>query len=61
MKILWGEEDEWQPVSYARRLSEDIPAAELIVLPAAGYFLMEDAPDAVTRELLAFLSQSRRR
>lgn len=55
VKILWGEEDQWQPVSYGRRLASDIPRAELSVVPQAGHFLMEDAPHRVTQELLDFL------
>jgi pimeloyl-ACP methyl ester carboxylesterase len=58
VKILWGEQDEWQPVSYAKRLAQDIPRAMLTVIPEAGHFLMEDEPDRVTEELLGFLQKS---
>jgi pimeloyl-ACP methyl ester carboxylesterase len=54
VKILWGEEDQWQLVYYAKRLAKDIPEAELTVVPEAGHFLMEDAPDRVTAELMRF-------
>lgn len=54
VKILWGEEDEWQPISYGRKLASDIPRAELSIVPQAGHFLMEDAPHRVTQELLDF-------
>lgn len=55
VKLLWGEQDEWQPLFYARRLSEDIPGAELTVVPEASRFVMEDAPKQVTAELVGFL------
>lgn len=55
VQILWGENDEWQPVSYAYRLQADIPDARLQVIPQAGHFLMEDAPEAVAQRLVAFI------
>jgi len=56
VRILWGEADRWQPLDYARRLRADIPGAELVVLPGAGHFVMEDAPERVGREIIAFLA-----
>ncbi|WP_016908908.1 alpha/beta fold hydrolase [Streptomyces xiaopingdaonensis] len=56
VRILWGEHDRWQPVGYAERLSRDIPRAELVVVPGAGHFVMEDAPQRVAREILDFLA-----
>jgi pimeloyl-ACP methyl ester carboxylesterase len=56
VRILWGEQDRWQPTSYARRLAADIPHAELVVVPGTGHFLMEDDPARVTHEVLDFLA-----
>jgi len=56
VRIVWGAQDRWQPVGYAERLATDIPGAELVVVPEAGHFLMEDEPERVTREVLDFLS-----
>lgn len=56
VKVVWGAEDAWQPVHYAERLCRDIPGAELSVIPNAGHFLPEDAPDELTREILEFLT-----
>src|SRR3954453_22518562 len=56
VRILWGQEDRWQPTSYAERLAADIPGAELVVVPGAGHFVMEDAPARVTREVLTSLA-----
>ncbi|MEE8502308.1 MAG: alpha/beta hydrolase [Kiloniellales bacterium] len=57
VQILWGEADEWQPVGYGRRLAKDISGAALHIVPNAGHFLMEDAPDAVADHVLGFLGR----
>ncbi|MCF3961953.1 alpha/beta fold hydrolase [Streptomyces fuscigenes] len=51
VRILWGEQDEWQPLRYAKRLRDAIPHADLVVVPEAGHFLMEDAPERVAHEI----------
>jgi pimeloyl-ACP methyl ester carboxylesterase len=56
VRIVWGAQDRWQPLGYAERLVADIPGAELVVVPHAGHFLMEDEPERVTCEVLDFLS-----
>ncbi|WP_301126385.1 alpha/beta fold hydrolase [Streptomyces cacaoi] len=56
VRILWGERDQWQPLTYAQQLAEDIPGARLTVVPGAGHFVMEDAPERVTEEVLDFLA-----
>lgn len=60
VRLLWGAEDTWQPVSYAERLAADIPDAELVVVDDAGHFLMEDDPARVRDEVLDFLAVTRR-
>lgn len=55
--VLWGEDDQWQPVHYAYRLASDISHAKLVTLPDAGHFLTEDAPARVADELLTFLAE----
>lgn len=54
-RILWGELDQWQPLTYGQRLAEDIPRAELVTIATAGHFLMEDAPDRVVSEIRRLL------
>lgn len=56
VRIVWGEGDRWQPLHYAHRLASDIPAAELVTIPDAGHFVMEDAPRRLTREIIDFLA-----
>lgn len=58
VKILWGAKDEWQPVSYAKRLCRDIPETDLDIISEAGHFLMEDAPERVFAEIKDFLYRS---
>ena len=57
--ILWGEEDEWIPVETAHRLHSRIPQSELQLVPEAGHFLQEDAPQAVAAHLIEFLDRCR--
>lgn len=52
VQILWGAEDAWQAVDWARRLQAAIPGARLEILPEAGHFLMEDQPDRVIAHLI---------
>jgi pimeloyl-ACP methyl ester carboxylesterase len=58
VRVVWGADDLWQPVSYAERLCRDISGAELSVVPNAGHFLPEDAPDELTRKILDFLGRT---
>jgi len=57
VQILWGAEDEWQPLAYAHRLQNDIRGAVLQVVENAGHFLMEDAPERVSDYLLDFIAR----
>jgi pimeloyl-ACP methyl ester carboxylesterase len=59
VRILWGAEDRWQPMAYAKRLASDIPGSELVIIPEAGHFVIEDAPERVTEEILDVLSRMR--
>lgn len=58
VRLLWGAEDAWQPLRYAKRLAVDIPDAELVVVDNAGHFLMEDQPARVSAEVLDFLTRT---
>lgn len=53
--LIWGEHDGWQRVEWAYRLRDAIPGATLHVVPDAGHFVLEDAPEPVVAELLSFL------
>jgi pimeloyl-ACP methyl ester carboxylesterase len=53
--VLWGEDDAWLDVAVSERIAARIPRARRVVIPGAGHFSMEDAPDRVSSELSAFL------
>ncbi|MEV0697520.1 alpha/beta hydrolase [Saccharopolyspora sp. NPDC050389] len=57
-RIVWGAEDRWQPPAFARRLAEDIPNAQLSIIPGAGHFPMEDNPLRIAEEIRTFLADA---
>lgn len=58
VQILWGKEDEWQPVEYSQRLQRDISSSTLHIYEQAGHFLMEDAPLPVARQVVEFINKN---
>jgi pimeloyl-ACP methyl ester carboxylesterase len=56
VKILWGEEDAWLDPTLGQRLRREIPSSELEIVPGAGHFVMEDAPETVARALREFFA-----
>ena len=58
VQILWGENDQWQPLSYAEKLHSVIPDSQLKVLPEAGHFLMEDKPVKTSGYIDEFISNN---
>jgi len=57
--ILWGEDDKFQLLKFAERLSDDIPNAELIRVKDARHFVMIDQPEAVADHVSVFLEKDR--
>jgi pimeloyl-ACP methyl ester carboxylesterase len=57
--MVVGEEDVVTPMDKAKRISETIPGAQLVVIPHAGHLCTVEEPDAVTAALEAFLSSQR--
>jgi len=55
-RIIWGERDAWLDPAVARRLQELLPDSDLTLIPEAGHFVMEDAPERVARELSDFFA-----
>lgn len=53
--IAWGTEDAWIPVDRAHRLVEQIPGAELHLIPRAGHLIQLDAPEHLTALLQRWL------
>ncbi|MEF8851874.1 MAG: alpha/beta fold hydrolase [Haloarculaceae archaeon] len=52
--LLWGTEDEFQPVEWAERLESDIDSCELVGLEA-NHWVPEDRSEAFTEHLTEFL------
>ena len=52
--LLWGTEDEFQPVRWAERLERDIDSCELVGLEA-NHWVPEDRTEAFTDHLTEFL------
>lgn len=55
--LLWGEDDPFTPVAGAQRLHEEIPHAELTVIPGSGHFVVDDQPAAYADAVVGFLSR----
>jgi pimeloyl-ACP methyl ester carboxylesterase len=54
--VLWGADDAWLPVSVSERVDSLIPNARRVIVPDAGHFIMEDQPQVIAEQLLAFLT-----
>lgn len=54
--VLFGADDPYLPPPNAERLTKAFPRAELQLLPAAGHFLQEDAPEEVAERIMRFLA-----
>ena len=57
VQLIWGADDEWQVVRWARKLHEAIPGSELHVLEDCGHFAMEDQPEKISGLLVDFLKR----
>ena len=55
--ILWGENDQFAPVSGARRFDRELPETELVVIEGSGHFVFEDAPERCAEAVTAFLGR----
>jgi pimeloyl-ACP methyl ester carboxylesterase len=56
--VVWGGEDQFQPVEVGHRLAGALVDARLEVVTGAGHFLPEDAPEELVELLLPFLGGS---
>lgn len=52
--ILWGREDSWVPVEQADELHGMIPSSALRIVDDAGHLVIEEKPDELVKEILAF-------
>jgi pimeloyl-ACP methyl ester carboxylesterase len=60
VQLVWGEDDRFFPVRWAREMVGDFADAQLAVIPGAGLFAHEERPEAVAAALLPTLTGNRR-
>jgi len=60
VEVVWGEEDGWLDPSQAEALVGKIPGSRLRLVPGAGHFVMEDAPEMVAGILTEFFAENPR-
>ena len=58
--ILGGEKDLMTPADHSREMVEQVPGAELVILPDAGHLLMLEHPDVVTDHLRDLVARALR-
>ena len=58
VEVVWGGEDEWLDPSQAEALAQKIPGSGLRLVPDAGHFVMEDAPERVAELLADFFAEN---
>jgi pimeloyl-ACP methyl ester carboxylesterase len=56
--LIWGERDRILPPAQALFLQARLPQAELHLLPEVGHAPQEEAPNAVNKIIIAFLTRS---
>ena len=54
--VVWGEEDGWLDPSQAPRLRKEVPGSRFELIPGAGHFVQEDAPEEVAGILSRFFA-----
>lgn len=56
VQLVWGEQDAFFPVAWARQMTGTFPDARLATIPGAGLFSHEERPADVARALLPALT-----
>ncbi len=57
--VIWGARDRDVPLAAARILAQEIPLAELAIIPGAGHFPFVEAPDRFCQLVRGFLAPER--
>jgi pimeloyl-ACP methyl ester carboxylesterase len=57
-RLVWGRDDDFQKIEFARRYVADIPNADLVEV-AGKHIPTEDSPDAVAAAILEHLATGR--
>jgi pimeloyl-ACP methyl ester carboxylesterase len=58
VKLVWGANDSWQVVDWARKLNAAIPGSSLDVIDNCGHFSPEDQPEQISAILATFLKDN---
>ena len=58
--LIWGESDQITPVSLGERMSREIPAARLEIVPNTGHLVLDEAPESVGSFIAEFAGSSAR-
>jgi len=59
MLVLWGAADPVLPISVGESIVKDLGSdCQMVTIPGAGHFVVEEAPDVVAATLRAFLSDA---
>lgn len=56
--LVCGELDEWSPVAQHQAILDELPDAELAVIPGAGHMVTMEQPEAVNQVLLDWFARS---
>jgi len=56
--ICWGSDDAWIPWMRGQALADAIPGSRFERVEGAGHLVQEDAPDALTRLIMDFLTDA---
>lgn len=52
IQILWGEEDQWIPISQGEKFAQRVANGQLTRVPRSGHLMQEDAPEAIIAAML---------
>jgi len=55
--IMWGAEDPYVPLGFAKKLKDDIPNSELYVVLQSGHYIQEERPEDVRAALKEFIDK----
>ena len=57
--VIWGDRDTEVPLAAARILAQEMPSAELAIIPGAGHFPFIEAPERFCQLVQGFLAAER--
>jgi pimeloyl-ACP methyl ester carboxylesterase len=54
VRLLWGRDDAWIPITRGAELAARIPSCEFREIEGSGHLMQEDAPEAIVAAALTF-------